>query len=155
MAFIVVNQLSFSQSLEMPNGDRIIRSDWGVQPGWSNQTAIQFQNHNIFRLDKTGNVIWQVKRDEGEAWAAWAKFRERAEALNEDDIWARSPFTTLYLKFADGTTNMDPVTYQYPAQTEWVEGAEIWCGTYDSRSYVLNPETGLAVCQTPAGVRPW
>jgi hypothetical protein len=155
MAFRMINGISYDLSIQMPDGGQIVLADWGVQPLWNTQTVRAFRNHNIFRLDQAGNVIWQVRRDEGEAWAAWTKFRERAEALNEDDIWARSPFTTLSLKFADGTTNMDPLTYQYPAQTEWVEGAEIWCGTYDSRSYVLDPETGLAVCKTPAGIRPW
>lgn len=112
----------------MPDGSKIILADWGVQPEWSKQTQRAFRNHSVSRLDKGGNVIWQVKRDEGER-TEWARARGNAEAENSDDFWTRSSFVTLILRFADGTRNVDPLTGSGPPTACWVEGSTVLCGT--------------------------
>ncbi|MFN3417703.1 MAG: hypothetical protein ACK4ZD_15490 [Caldimonas sp.] len=151
----MINGISYDLSIQMPDGGQIVLADWGVQPLWNTQTVRAFRNHNIFRLDQAGNVIWQVRRDEGEAFANWARMRERAEATNDDDIGTRSPFLYLWLQYANGATNYDYEAHAYPEHAQWVDGAKIWCSTLDARQYVLDPETGVAVCMTPVGIREW
>ena len=154
MEFRLENGLSFDQRIEMPDGSKIILADWGVQPEWNKQTQRAFRNHSVFRLDKGGNVIWQVKRDEGER-TEWARARDKAEAENSDDCWTRSPFANLFLRFSDGTTNRDPLTERGPDTSRWVNGASVVCRTLDSMVYELDVDTGVAFNKTPFGIREW
>lgn len=131
----------------MPDGGQVCLASFG--PDW----PLFEGNHNIFRLGKDGNVIWRVKRDEGQE-VVWAASREKAEADNSDSVWTNSPFTSIRLLFADGSTNLNPVTYGYPDADTWVEGASVQCVTYDSRKYDLDIETGVARLVF-APRRPW
>jgi hypothetical protein len=153
MTFEVINGLSFDQSIEMSDKGKIIVADWGKQPEWSVQTRLHFWNHNLFRLDKDGNVIWQVKRDEGDE-RQWASSREKAESDNVGSVWTRSPFTNVVLKYADGSTNMDRATGNGPSVASWVDGASAYCHTLDQKSYTLDIDTGVAKLVFMPG-RPW
>lgn len=137
------------KSIFLPDGGQVCLVSFSVD------RPITDRNHNLFRLDQAGNVIWQVRRDEGEAFANWARMREQAEATNDDDIGTRSPFLYLWLQYANGTTNYDYEAHEYPEHAQWVDGAKIWCSTLDARRYVLDPETGVAICMTPVGIREW
>lgn len=154
MAHQVINGLSFNQAIEMPDGGKIVRPDWGLQPPWSKQTALAFWNHNLFRLDRDANVIWQVTRDEGER-PEWTRMREKAEAENSADPSMHSPFINLFLRLADATTNRDPLTGRGPSSAFWVEGATVICRTLDSMVYELDVGTGVAFNKTPFGIREW
>ena len=138
----------------MPDGGKIIVADWGTQPEWSKQTLLYFWNHSLFRLDKGGNVIWQVRRDEGER-PEWTQMREKAEAENSADHSMHSPFFSLFLQLPDGTTNRDPLTGRGPPTALWVERATAICRTRDSMDYELDIETGIAFNKTPFGIREW
>jgi len=154
MRFQTIGGLSFDQSIEMPDGGKIIAADWSKQPSWSKQTPLHFWNHSLFRLDRDGNVVWQVRRDEGER-LEWARMREKAEAENSTAPSMRSPFLNLFLRFSDGTTNRDPLTVRGPSRAFWVEGATAICRTLDSMVYELDVDTGVAFNKTPFGIREW
>ena len=154
MAFKTCSGLWFDQSIETPDGGRIIAADWAKQPSWSIDTPLHFWNHAIFRLDKEGNVCWQVRRDEG-ARTQWAQQREKAEAENRADYWTRNAFLTLVMRFADGTTNANPATGLGPDADKWVEGATMICKAFDSMNYELDVNTGVALNKTPTNIRPW
>ena len=153
MTFRIVNGLSFDQAIEMPDGRMIVAADWSKQPSWNVSTSRYFKNHNLFCLDKSGKVIWQVRRDEAEH-VGWTKSREEAETRNDNDFWTRSPFTTLRLEFSNGQTNVDLSTHKFPESDRWIEGAKVMCSTLDSRDYEINVETGVARC-VDAPTRPW
>lgn len=136
-----------AQSIWLPDDGRICLANY--EPDWP-----QFEsNHNVFRLDRDGGVVWQIKRDEGEC-TLWARARQAAEAANSHDSLTRSPFTWIYLQFPDGSMNVDRTTCKFPDNDNWIEGAVICCSTYDSRTYELDVETGVArvVSWSP---RPW
>ena len=140
-----------TQAIELPNGDVVICLIYktGKEPRFS----VREENHNLFRLDKDGDVVWQVKRDEGRE-LQWASSREKAESGNVDDVWTRSPFTTLVLKYADGSTNMERMTGNGPGVAAWVEGATVYCHTFDQKSYSLDIDSGVAKLVFMPG-RPW
>jgi hypothetical protein len=50
------------QRVAAPNSDCIALVNSGLAPAWYAKTPLHFCNHNLFRLDKNGNVMWQVKR---------------------------------------------------------------------------------------------
>src|ERR1700712_2302784 len=106
------------QSICMPDGTQVCLAS---RPGQYSELSLFEQNHNIFRLDNAGNVIWQVCRDEAER-LEWARMREKAEADNLDDVSTRSPFVFMMQCFPDGTTNWDPKRGNGPAISDWVEG---------------------------------
>jgi hypothetical protein len=153
MGLYLVNGLAFTQHIEMPDGGRIIVADWGKQPEWSGHTQLHFWNHSLFRLDKSGGVVWQVKRDEGDE-LQWASSREKAESDNVGSVWTRSPFMNLVLKYADGSTNMDRATGKGPGVATWVDGASVYCHTLDQKSYTVDIDTGVAKLVFMPG-RPW
>ena len=154
MTFQIISGLLFDQSIELPDGSKIVAADWAKQPAWNEMTGRHFTNHSVFRLDKDGNVLWQIRRDEG-THTGWAKSREDAEARNErEDHWTYSPFSVLWLRWPDGSTNVNPTTYKFPEVDCWVEEVTVMCSTLDSRRYELDIETGVARC-VDAPTRPW
>jgi hypothetical protein len=141
-----------TQVIEMPCGDFVVCLIY--QTGQEPRFSVREENHNLFRLDKDSNMIWQVTRDEGER-VQWALMREKAEAENTNDVSTNSPFMTLIQRFSDGTTNRDPLTGAGPTTSKWIEGATVICRTLDPMVYELNIETGVALNKTPFGSRRW
>lgn len=127
---------------------------WPASADWSSLPVFD-QNHNLYRLTAQDEVIWQVRRDESK-WTKWQACREEAERGNhDDDMMYYSPFLQLWLRYPDGSTNINPTTYQYPKTAHWVEGVTVCCSTYDSMQYELDIETGIATNIKPFGGRRW
>jgi len=58
------------QSIGMLGGQKIIRLQnvYGMGDQWP---SLEIANHNVFRLDAAGNVVWQVQRVELPQRASW------------------------------------------------------------------------------------
>lgn len=58
------------QAIQLPDGQRIIRLEniYGSGDVWP---SLYLANHNVFRLDAAGNVVWQVRRVELPQRASW------------------------------------------------------------------------------------
>jgi hypothetical protein len=148
----VINGLRCEQTLRLPDKSLIVQVDWDVQPAWSIELPCRFTNHNIFRLSKTGKVLWQVTRDEGER-ADWGRAREKAETGDINHAPFLSPFVALYQRLPDGTTVTDPATGSLPESSPLIDGATVICSTIDRTVYELNIETGLATNKTKSSAR--
>ena len=113
------------------------------------------RNHSIYRFDEAGNVMWQIKRNEGE-WGAWEARRLKAE--KENDVQGTSSFLQLWLRYPDGGTNRNPMPCddEYPREDCLRDGAVVCCGTFDGRSYEIDLNTGIANIVSPSiGSRQW
>lgn len=120
--------------------------------------TIFVKNHNLYRLDKNGDVVWQVQRNEKPGWAWFTKCRQEAEQSNINDpagIGACG-FMSLWLKYPDGSTNMQMGAA--PKTATWVKGCRVFAHAFNAISidYEIDIETGVAtsVLEQMQG-RPW
>jgi hypothetical protein len=139
------------RGIYLPDGGQICCVSSGKEQ------SIFENNHSVYRLDKNGEVIWQIKRNEGE-WVLYEKSRKKNEARNAPDEfgrWQSSPFMELWLQYADGSTNANPMPcdHTFPHFAIWVEGAKIMAGTLDSHNYEIDIETGIAKNYKPYVLR--
>jgi hypothetical protein len=141
-----------TKNVYLPQGDSIVC--YFFQPQDGRNVTLFNENHNVFRLDAKGKVIWQVQRDDSihsPDW--WSRLDERARERGMDG--AREPFTYFVLKYADGSTNIDPTTGDPPAVAIWQPGCTILLQGSAYQEYVLDPETGIALNVTEGRPRPW
>lgn len=111
-------------------------------------------NHNIFRLNSQGEMVWQVRRDDSIRRPDWweilhAQARERGEA------GAREPFMYFSLKYPDGSDNISIHNGCPPDDAEWTPGCTIWLSGSAYQQYILDPDTGIAKNVTEGRPRPW
>ena len=99
----------------LPNGDSIILINY-----YSDKSPLTLHdhNHNIFRLDASGNVVWQVQRDDRGRinWDYIMGEVAKGEKGNPETIrHARKPFTSLspffirHGKYQDSGDNAPPL----------------------------------------------
>lgn len=103
------------------------------------------ENHNIFRLDKDGNVVWQVQREElGKI--RWDRIM--ASVAKGDFGHSRKPFSCLYL--------LDSAGNDMTKTGQWTEGLRLFALSinYGGR-YEIDIETGIATNITEPGQRDW
>lgn len=135
----------------LPNGDSIVLGD-GYEDG---QLCTLFdENHNIYRLNAQGEVVWQVRRDDSNHPPDWWGILHSIARANGHD-GAREPFTEIHLEYADGSTSFDHQTYKWRNPCEWQPGCKIWLVGSAYQQYVLDAETGIAKNVTNLPVRPW
>ena len=95
---------NISTSVALPDGGVIAISNCLIGDE-DKIIPIYDHNHNIFRLDKDGKVIWQVQRDDKGA-INWERIMAEVAKGDKGDPEtirrARKPFTTLYLLDSDG-----------------------------------------------------
>lgn len=139
------------QKVGLPNGDSVVLSN-GYRNGelWTLLDA----NHNVYRLNSQGEVVWQVQRDDSNHSPDWWDRMHRS-AREDGHDGAREPFTEIQLNYADGTNNFDPVTHRIRNPSEWRPGCKILLVGSAYQQYVLDPETGIAKNVTDWPVRPW
>ena len=137
------------RTIIIENGDKIIcLYSWdGTEP----ELSLHDANHNIFRLDKDGKVIWQVQRDDKGAinWEhIMAEVAKGDKGDPETIRRARKPFTTLYLLDSDGN--------DLTKTGKWVDGLTLYglSVNYGGR-YQIDIDTGIATNITESPTRDW
>jgi len=138
-----------SCELHIPDNGRIILVDWGIN---GRLHTLQVANHNIFRLDKNCQVVWQVTRNE-HGKLDWDAMHRHAHEKGFDGC--REPFGDFVLKYPDGRTNIDPQTGSPPESAIWELGCIVCVRSFSSQSYELDIETGVAANVTPGRQRRW
>lgn len=140
------------KQVRLPSGDRIILTFcWdGTEPYESLYDA----NHNVYRLNAAGDIIWQVQRDDSNQPPDWWEVLHRyARAEGHDG--AREPFTYIQVAYADGSTSWDQQANQWLNICEWQPDCTIWLAGSAYQQYILDPETGIAKNVTEGRPRPW
>lgn len=165
--------------IQLPNYEQIISA--GVYTDGSDLSRFDL-NHNIYRLNAQGEVIWQVQRDEGDRPLLVKKMRayERGElvelVLNDPDFadyktkylpenfteedlqtsWLSLPFMSIWCAHPDGTVdNMVPNSGMPPDVSYWKPGDVVYASALDGFKYIVDIETGMATNVSPSGGRPW
>jgi len=140
------------KTLFMPNDESIVC--FFFQPKPAGEPSLYDENHNVFRLNAKGEVIWQVRRDDSNHPSNWWDIlHAHARARGEDG--ARWPFTYFELKYPDGSTNNSPQTGSPPNEAVWTPDCTIWLTGSAYQEYILDPETGIAKNVTEGRPRPW
>ncbi len=133
----VFNGFRVFQFVGLPDGGYIVLGDFL-------DGSIEPNNHNIFRLDKDGKVIWQVVRDE-QGKLIWEEVFKQARNYNEPGR-ARYPFGELCLEDESGRRFQDEA---------WRPGLKLISLGSGSHTYEIDVETGVAKNITPPHTRPW
>lgn len=139
-----------TRELRMPDGGKIICFFY-VPIDSPKKSSVEDGNHNVFRVDREGRVMWQITRvDHPEV--NWELKHQHAR---EEGLPGRvEPFIAFVLHFPDGT--------RYPPHDEvdvidWVPGCRVEMSNLGigTRWFRLDVDTGVAVEITPRGQRPW
>lgn len=111
------------------------------------------ENHNIFRLNPAGEIVWQVQRDDSIMPPGWWEAMHRI-AREQGLDGKRKPFTYLVLEYPDGTRTTSDEQGDGIGIAQWQPGCIIHL--YGSgNDYVLDPETGIATNVETGPGRPW
>ncbi len=126
--------------LNMPNGDRIVVTfRWGELGKWE---ELYDTNHNVYRLNPQGEIIWQVQRDDSILPIdIWEKRHKHAREEGADGY--RQPFGSIVLEYSDGSRNTSDRDGDGTAILTWKEGCIIYLYGQQN-NYILNPNTGIA-----------
>ena len=132
------NRLNYPQVIFLQNGHSIIIADALFDGTTLSKHDI---NHNIFRLDVSNNVVWQVQRDE--------------QGCYFPDSNDRDPFGELWLeKIAPKQYRwLEPPPLKRFRSSVWIEGHKLIALT-SGYPYEINIETGIAINIFQGG-RPW
>lgn len=160
MTYRNIHGLSVSGRKVVPiNGGSVVVADSGVVPSWYGRGQLHFCNHNLFRLDKDGNVVWQVKRFEcGRLrWRYVMKMlkRERGgEGEAAAESAARQPFTSLRTTFVRrGRFHPLHIESIAPEDLSPIPRPDfVLIASAENRFYEVDIDTGVAINVTPI---PW
>lgn len=138
----------------MPDGERIVCT-FALDGSEPNESLFE-ANHNVFRLTPTGEVIWQVRRDDSNRppdW--WEQLHRLAREQGQDG--AREPFMYIQLEKPDGTRITSDRNGDGTNIEMWSPGSVIWLVGSAYQEYILDPDTGIAKNVTPVPLheRPW
>jgi len=137
--------------LYMPNGDKIVVTfRWGELGKWEELYAT---NHNVYRLNPQGKVIWQVVRDDSimpHDW--WEGCNQRAREKGGDGY--RIPFSHTTLEYPDGRCKTSDEKGDGTSILTWEQGCIIHLYG-QGNDYILDPETGIATNNAKKGGRVW
>lgn len=128
------------RQLALPDGGKIVC--FFFQPQGVSDVSLHDINHNIFRLSPSGEVLWQVQRDDSihpPGW--WDKLHARARAKGLDG--ERWPFMYFTLELPDGTRKPSDHEADGTGIELWAPGIIIHLYGI-GLDYVLDPETGIA-----------
>jgi len=145
-----LNGWPFRQLL-LPSGDRIILTfSWdGSEPAENLHDA----NHNVYRLNPAGDVVWQVRRDDSirpPDW--WEKMHQLAQEQGQDG--KRKPFMYFRLEYPDGLRKISDEDGDGQNVGLWTPGCVIRLFG-GGNNYTLDPETGIATNVESGPGRPW
>jgi hypothetical protein len=130
------------KTLLLPNNEKIV-----ISFGYEENEAMSLydSNHNIFRLDAQGEVVWQVQRDE-QGKLNWDALHEHGRSRGEDG-W-REPFMSFGLVHADGRVESGDML-------EWKPGCVVNVSSISGQDYQLDVDKGIITNITPHRQRPW
>jgi hypothetical protein len=125
--------------ISLPDGGKII-CFYFINHG--QDVTLYDENHNIFRLDKEGNVMWQIQREENGKFI-WEVAHQQAREKGLDG--ERRPFGSLRL---------------FNAQDEWLQSVDAWHPglkliTICHGIYEIDIDKGVANNVTPISWRDW
>jgi hypothetical protein len=140
------------KTLLLPKQEKIVVAFGYEETGEKAPLSLYDSNHNIFRLDSQGKIIWQVRRDE-KGKLKLEEWNERA-ARGEEEEW-REPFMTLSIVYPDGHHNHDPTTGEPPDIAEWYQGCKVIVSSFSGQAYELDVDQGIIFNVTPHRQRPW
>ena len=125
--------------VNLPDEERIIclYCKDGTEP----DLLLYDSNHNIFRLDKTGKIIWQVQRDE-QGKVNWEAAHEIERARGKDG--ERRPFGELHVMTDQGESTHSKT---------WLPGLVL--RALSNGIYEVDIETGIAKNVTPTPWKNW
>ena len=134
-------QVQVSREIDFGLGQRIVSVN-PLEPRWDD---IELANHNVFRLNKRNEVVWQVRRVENTTRMPWDQLHARAKQKHAegstDGRYTASgyldPFTSMGLD-ESAAIHLEP-------KGVWRHGCVVYLLTR-SWSYVLDSETGIATC---------
>ncbi|QHE85394.1 hypothetical protein [Hydrogenophaga sp. BPS33] len=138
--------------VHMPNGDQLVLMycETGDEP----QLELHKMNHNVYRRNAQGEILWQVQRNDSNhppGW--WDELHRQARAEGLDG--AREPFMRIWVENADGTFQSEP-DGRTPAMVQtWTSGCTLHLDGSAYQHYILDPDTGIAKNVTKLPVRPW
>jgi len=135
--------------LKMPAGDRIICFYYRNN---APRSSVEDGNRNVFRVNKKGEVIWQITRIDHPG-TNWDHKHESARKKGREGCI--EPFIAFVLRYPDGTSSMDDGNLPPDSQT-WVPGCQVELANLGlgSQWFTLDVDSGVAVEITPKG-RPW
>lgn len=149
------NRLNSCQEVLLQDGGSVFIADSLVD---GQNMSLHDHNHNIFRLDKGGNVIWQIQREEqGKIrWDLIMAEVAKGDKGNPETIRkSRRPFTTLSPIFVKQGSYKEgnPLLEEHKSNT-WRNGFALIVRA-SSAVYELDIETGIATNITESGGREW
>lgn len=134
--------------------DQIVRVPDGgcLTLGYFLNGSVEPNNHNIFRLDKDGNVIWQIQRNEN-GILKWDMLHKHAKERGQDG--ARWPFENLLVVRPGDIRHVDPLTGAPLAVDTWEPGCRVFSDSAQGYSYEIDIERGIARNRADTPQRPW
>lgn len=134
-------QVQVSREIDFGLGQRIVSVN-PLEPRWDD---IELANHNVFRLNKRNEVVWQVRRVENPTRMPWDQLHAHAKQKHAEGspdgrytvMGYLDPFTSMGL---DERSAID-----VESKGVWRPGCVVYLLTR-SWSYVLDPATGIATC---------
>jgi hypothetical protein len=146
-----IRQPAIWKTLQLSGGDKIIASARYADDGSS--LSLPDINHNVYRLNPAGEVVWQVRRDDSIMPPDWWENMHRI-AREQGQDGKRKPFTYLVLEYQDGSRVTSDEQGDGTDIALWEPGSIIHL--YGSgNDYVLDPETGIAKNVESGPGRPW
>ena len=88
-----------SRSIHLLDGDCIFC--YFFQPTGAADVSLHNENHNVYRLNPAGEIIWQVRRDDSNHPADWWDILHR-HAREKGLDGAREPFMYIQIEYPDG-----------------------------------------------------
>lgn len=125
------------QVIQLPDAHRIIRLQnvYGSGDVWP---SLALANHNVFRLDAEGKVVWQVHRDE-RGHVNWEVRHAHAKEENPAAEGYFDPFSRLYMLDCPAAQSGEN------RSTIWQSGCKVYLVTR-WWEYLLDLDTGIATC---------
>jgi hypothetical protein len=137
--------LKVVREMRLRDGERIVLAG-PIDYKWRHMSSI---NHNVFRLDMSGNIIWQVRRKEI-LFAGWGKpdktpvIIDPAFATEDCDSFA-SMGTHFFVRRPSDNNQPYLPKFNYEYFEDYAPGRLLAISTYELE-YDLDPETGIAAC---------
>lgn len=118
-----MNSLKVWKSLLLHNQDKI-----ALISSYASGESLSLHdiNHNIFRLNPHGEIVWQVKRDDSVRRPDWWEVLH-AQARERGEEGAREPFMNMVLTYPDGSSNRSPKTITRPTKLPGLQIAQFGC----------------------------
>lgn len=138
-----------SYEIGLPDGGKVVCYHFRDK---GNYVSLHDINHNIFRLDKDGNMIWQVTRED-QGKVNWELLNEIARKEGREGaeygfaaIWCKNPVT-------GELPSTDMETGKLVPNFQWKPELKLMARAWDlgNNLYELDVETGIAMNVSPPG----